>query len=331
MSSVGLDSLTSWYSPWAGTKAVVVGLGATGFAVVDTLIELGVDVQVVAADAASDVRNISGVLGARLFVHPDGAERAGAMRDCDADFAVVSPGVARDDAAIAVLEEQGIALWSELDFAWRVRDKNTDIAEWVVVVGSATAEPISSLATRILLADGRRARHVGFGQGPLLDALRDPEPYETLLISASENSVGWWHRYPEALRRPLLSVCIETSIGITSGALFDGTTLACLYRRGVGTTEGLVVDAEVVEGARAVGIGLDAPGMSDLGVVEGILCDRAFLEDRAHQALEISTTDELREAGWSIPEDLPSVLAAIAIARATGVSPDLIAGVVSLP
>jgi UDP-N-acetylmuramoylalanine--D-glutamate ligase len=71
--------------------------------------------------------------------------------------------------------------------------------------------------------------------------------------------------------------------------------------------------------------------MSDLGVVEGIVCDRAFLEDRANQALEVSTLEELSEAGWALPEDLPIVLAAIAIARSEGVPPPLIAGVVSLP
>jgi UDP-N-acetylmuramoylalanine--D-glutamate ligase len=71
--------------------------------------------------------------------------------------------------------------------------------------------------------------------------------------------------------------------------------------------------------------------MSDLGLVEGILCDRAFLEDREHQALEISTTEELEEAGWVIPDDLPTILAAVAIARSYDVSPALIAGVVTLP
>jgi UDP-N-acetylmuramoylalanine--D-glutamate ligase len=93
----------------------------------------------------------------------------------------------------------------------------------------------------------------------------------------------------------------------------------------------MVKDADVLEGARAIGVGLDSPGMSDLGLVEGILCDRAFLEDRAHQAFEISTTEELQEAGWVIPDDLPAVLAAIAIARSFDVTPALIAGVVTLP
>jgi UDP-N-acetylmuramoylalanine--D-glutamate ligase len=71
--------------------------------------------------------------------------------------------------------------------------------------------------------------------------------------------------------------------------------------------------------------------MSDLGLVEGIIVDRAFLDDRANQALEISTLDELREAGWRVPEQLPALLAAIAMTRSQDVAPALIAGVLSLP
>jgi UDP-N-acetylmuramoylalanine--D-glutamate ligase len=71
--------------------------------------------------------------------------------------------------------------------------------------------------------------------------------------------------------------------------------------------------------------------MSDLGLVEGILCDRAFLDDRQNQALEVSTIDELREAGWMIPDDVPTILGAVAIARALDVPPAVIAGVLTLP
>lgn len=331
MSSPLLEDLTSWHSPWAGSTAVVVGLGATGFAVVDTLVELGVTVVAIAPDAADDVAKIAGVIGATVVVDPSDEVRQGAARSSGADFAVVSPGVSAEDTTVAALVDAGIPVWSDLDFAWRVRDKDHDPATWVLVVGGQTSSAIAELAARILVADGRIARHVGFEAAPLLDALRDPEPYETLVISAREDSVRWWGRFPETQRAPMLSVSIEASDTQTQGTRFDGTVMACVYRRGVGLTEALVLDAEVVEGARAVGIGLDSPGMSDLGLVEGIVCDRAFVEDRANEALEISTVEELKEAGWSIPEDLPTVLAAMAIARAYDVSPALIAGVVTLP
>jgi UDP-N-acetylmuramoylalanine--D-glutamate ligase len=78
-------------------------------------------------------------------------------------------------------------------------------------------------------------------------------------------------------------------------------------------------------------VGFDSPEKSDLGLVEGIIVDRAFLEDRANHALEVSTLDELAEAGWTIPEDLPVVVGAVAVARAFDVPPAVIAGVLTLP
>lgn len=308
-----------------------MGLGDTGFAIVDTLTELGVRVCAVAQRAQPDVVNIAAVVGATVVVDDAVAPRVEAARRAEADFVVVSPGIDSEDPVVAALSAGGVPVWSDVDFAWRVRDKEPEPAQWIVVTGTTTSSAIADLATRIMVADGRRARHVGFGASPVLDALRDPEPYDTLIISASDASAQWWQRHPEALRRPVVTVSIEAPQGQHTGARFDGTTMACVYRRGTGSTEALVEDAEVIDGARAVGVGLDAPGMSDLGLVEGIVCDRAFLESRAHQALEISTVEELEEAGWRVPEDLATILAATAIARSQDISPALIAGVLSLP
>jgi UDP-N-acetylmuramoylalanine--D-glutamate ligase len=326
-----LDTLTSWHSDWSGLRVVVLGLDATGFAVVDTLVELGAEVLALAPEAHDDVVRIAEVIGATVLVSSDDQARVTAALGHGADLAVVSPEIAGDDVVAAALVNAGVPVWSDVDFAWRVRDKTDVVAQWVLVVGETDGPRIADLATRILVADGRMARHVGLESAPLLDALRDPEPYSTLVIAAGSAGLRWWQRYPEALRRPFLTVSLGDGAEDLSGTRFDATANACVYRRSVGPTEDMVKDADVLEGARAIGVGLDSPGMSDLGLVEGILCDRAFLEDRAHQALEISTTEELQEAGWAIPDDLPAVLAAIAIARSYDVPPAMIAGVVTLP
>ena len=80
----------------------------------------------------------------------------------------------------------------------------------------------------------------------------------------------------------------------------------------------------MTEGCRAIGVGLDSPGMSDLGVVEDIVCDRAFLDDRRHRALELTTLGELGRAGVTTPEGVLRAMAALTIARGFDVSPELI-------
>jgi UDP-N-acetylmuramoylalanine--D-glutamate ligase len=90
-----------------------------------------------------------------------------------------------------------------------------------------------------------------------------------------------------------------------------------------------VEDAEVIEGARAIGFGLDIPGPSDFGIVDGILCDRAFLEDRRNSAIELTTLDELAEAGLAAPHVVANILAASALARSYGVEPQVIRDVLT--
>ena len=65
-----LEALTSWHADWAGLRVAVLGLGVTGFAVADTLTELGADVLVVAPSADDDRAHILEVIGAGLLRHP---------------------------------------------------------------------------------------------------------------------------------------------------------------------------------------------------------------------------------------------------------------------
>ena len=83
----------------------------------------------------------------------------------------------------------------------------------------------------------------------------------------------------------------------------------------------MVEDADVVEGARAIGFDLGVPGPSDLGVVDGILVDRAFLDDRRNSALELTTLVELRDLGLAAPHVVANILAAAALARSLEVTP----------
>jgi len=323
--------LTSWHGDWSGLRVVVVGLGATGFALVDTLVELGAHVAVVASDATDDRINLARVIGSEVMVSPSGEQRIATLVGLTPDFAVVSPGVSADDPVITHLSESGIPVFSDVDLAWRLRDKNTKVASWIIVSGEKEGVRAAQLAARILNAAGRPTLVVGSGFDPLLDALRDPHPYEMLIVVANEPSLQWWERFSESSRRPVVAVCVEEDSHTNSGVLYDGVKLACVYRRGVGTTEARVEQAEVVDGARAISVGLDAPGKSDVGLVQEIMVDRAFLDDRANQAWEISTLEELAEAGWALPDDIVVILTATAIARACDVSPEVIAGVLSLP
>jgi UDP-N-acetylmuramoylalanine--D-glutamate ligase len=93
---------------------------------------------------------------------------------------------------------------------------------------------------------------------------------------------------------------------------------ACVYNVTDPVTEQLVREADVQEGARAIGFTLGTPDVGMLGVVDDILADRAFIEERATSAAELCTVSDLASAA---PHFVANALAAAALARAHGVPP----------
>jgi UDP-N-acetylmuramoylalanine--D-glutamate ligase len=77
-----------------------------------------------------------------------------------------------------------------------------------------------------------------------------------------------------------------------------------------------VMDAEVIEGCRAIGFTLGTPGLSMLGLVDDLLVDRAFVEQRETSALELASLADVTPAA---PHNVANALAAAALARAFGV------------
>jgi UDP-N-acetylmuramoylalanine--D-glutamate ligase len=330
-----ISSLTSWHSAWQGLRVAVLGLGVTGFSVADTLVELGAHVVVLAASAGDQQRQLLEIIGGRFLSH-DLRTVPTELADFDPELIVVSPGFHPDSPVLVWAEAQSIPVWGDIELAWRVRDKVTPVAEWVLVTGTNGKTTTTQLATHILEADGRRAAAVGNIGIPVLDAVRYPAGFDVLLVELSSYQLHWLGRTPEGTLSPWASVCLNLaddhldwhgSFAVYRAAkakVYTNTRVAAIYNRADENTRMMVEEAEVIEGARAIGFGLDAPGPSDLGVVDGILCDRAFLEERATTALELTTHDDLVLVGLGAPHSTANVLAAAAIVRSLGVAPAVV-------
>jgi len=101
------------------------------------------------------------------------------------------------------------------------------------------------------------------------------------------------------------------------GRIYERAQRACVYNVADPETERLVREADVVEGARAVGFTLGMPQVGMVGLVEDILADRAFVEARATSAAELCTVSDLVSPA---PHVVANALAAAALARAHGIS-----------
>lgn len=319
------DTLSSWGDDWSGLAVAVWGLDDEGFAAADTLVELGARVTLLADTNDSDREVILDVLGVTTR-HAPLEQWAQLSLDASTELVVLSPHITTDAGERQNLRQSGVAVWTPLELASRVADKVNGGPRFVFL-GGPRATQIGDLAHQLLLASGVRSFRAGAGIAPALDGVRLPDGLDVVVADVSEAELAVWSDNADSARRPFLTVSVDDDEPLDHELfleLYRETELACVYRRGGGPTEKAVEDAWVVEGCRAIGIGLDTPGRSDFGRVEDIVCDRAFLDDRADRALELCTTAELERAGLDSAEHALSAVAAFAIARAFSVAPELI-------
>jgi UDP-N-acetylmuramoylalanine--D-glutamate ligase len=333
-----LDELTGWHADWRGLRVVVLGLGVTGFAAADTLVELGADVLVVADSAPQDRARLLGVIGARLVRADLAADPAaiGELVEHSPELLIVSPGFHPDHPLLLWAARNEIPVWGDIELAWRLRDKVGPPAEWILVTGTNGKTTTVQLTATMLAAGGLRVAPCGNIGVPVLDAVRDPRGWDVLVVELSSYQLHHLPRSGAGALVPWASVCLNVAddhldwhgsaeaYRDAKAAVYAHTRVACVYNKADAATIRMVEEAEVQDGARAIGFGLGVPGPSDLGVVEGILCDRAFHEDRFETAVEITTMAELSARGLGAHHLIADILAAAALARSFGVLPAVI-------
>ncbi|MFV0136523.1 UDP-N-acetylmuramoyl-L-alanine--D-glutamate ligase [Streptomyces sp. HMX87] len=306
---------------WQGKHVTVAGLGVSGVPAAKVLHGLGAIVTVVndgddeRARAQADELETLGVT-VRLGdgdTLPDGTE-----------LIVTAPGWKPDKPLFAAAEAAGVPVWGDVELAWRLRGRDgRKAAPWLAVTGTNGKTTTVQMLASILKAAGLRTAAVGNIGVSLLDAVTGDEEYDVLAVELSSYQLHWapslradsaavlnlapdhldWHGSMEAYARD-------------KGRVYEGNRVACVYNVADKATEDLVREADVEEGCRAVGFTLGTPAPSQLGVVEGILVDRAFVADRHKNAQELAEVSDVRPPA---PHNIANALAAAALARAFGV------------
>jgi UDP-N-acetylmuramoylalanine--D-glutamate ligase len=340
MSSPRLDTLTSWHADWRGLKVAVLGLSVTGFSVADTLAELGSDVYVFTESAEAEYERLLPVIGVRLWTGDLNTvpEELAAFAP---DVVIASPGFSPRHPLVVWAQEGDVALWGDVELAWRVRDKvprpDGSPADWILITGTNGKTTTTRLTASMLVAGGLRAAPCGNIGVPVLDAVRDPGGFDALVVELSSHQL-WYLGLQSGPDRvsPHAAVCLNLAddhlewhgsfqaYRDAKALVYENTRVACVYNKADAATREMVEEADVVEGARAIGFDLGVPGPSDLGIVDGILVDRAFLEERRSSALELTTVADLAAAGLGAPHIVANILAASALARSEDVAPSAI-------
>ncbi len=320
---MGSGQVTSSSVPFdfQGKHVTVAGLGVSGVPAAKVLHGLGARVTVVndgdderarAQAAELEALGVTVRLGDGDTL-PDGTE-----------LIVTAPGWKPAKPLFTAAGEAGVPVWGDVELAWRLRGRDgRKAAPWLAVTGTNGKTTTVQMLASILKAAGLRTAAVGNIGVSLLDAVTGETEYDVLAVELSSYQLHWapslrahsatvlnlapdhldWHGSMEAY-------------AADKGRVYEGNTVACVYNVADKATEGLVREADVEEGCRAVGFTLGTPAPGQLGVVEGILVDRAFVEDRQKNAQELA---EVSDVNPPAPHNIANALAAAALARAFGV------------
>ena len=307
-------------SAWQDAHVVVAGVGVSGFAAADGLLQFGAKVTVL--DERDDATNadkatLLEVLGGSVRLGSGAADTLPPGVDL-----VITTGWRPDHSLLSAALQRGVPLWSEVELAWRLSRPNK-IVPWLGVTGTNGKTTTTQMLESILSAAGLRTAAVGNIGRPIMEVVLDPQPYDVLAVELSSHQLHWsnslalhsaavlnlqpdhleWHGSFEAYRA-------------AKAKIYSGVQASCVYNVAEPATERLVEDAEVVEGARAIGFTLGIPDLSMLGVVDDLLVDRAFVEQRRDSALELA---KITDVSPPAPHNVANALAAAALARSFGV------------
>lgn len=320
----GERDLTHRDADWSGLSVLVIGLGVSGFAAADALLERGARVRVVSrdhSDVMAERAQILDVLGADVAFgagHMDAAPEG-------THLIVTSPGVAPSAPIMQDAMSRGIPVWGEVELAWRMRPREGG-APWLTITGTNGKTTAVTMLESMLKAQGLRAVAAGNVGMPLLEAVLHPQPYDVIAVELSSFQLHWSRTVS-----PYASCCLNVApdhidwhgsyeeYKRQKGRVYERTQVACVYNVDDPATEAMVEDAEVVDGCRAIGFTLGTPGPSMVGIVDDVLADRAFIAERRTSAAELAILSDLGPNA-SAPHYVADALAAAALARSYGVT-----------
>jgi UDP-N-acetylmuramoylalanine--D-glutamate ligase len=282
-----------------------------GAACVEVLLGLGAAVTLLDRSASPATDRLHAA-GAALVI---GDEPAPGLLD-KIDDVIVSPGFAPHTPVVRAALAAGRPVYSEPELAWRLR--GPDAPAWLAVTGTNGKTTTTTMLAAILRAAGHRSLALGNIGEPLVHAALDPARFDVLAVELSSFQLHWSSTMAPRLGA-LLNLADDHLEWHGTFDAYAGSKRA-IWRAAALSPEGIAVgnvDDPLVARmlgevpGRTIAVTLGLPEAGQLGVVDGILVDRAFAS-----SADLGPASAVRPAGQ---HNVSNALHAAALARGYGV------------
>ncbi len=250
---------------------------------------------------------------------------SGAIRDFkdislkDFHLAIPSPGWRLNHPLIEEARDFGIEFLSEVDLAWRVRSELNSNQIWYAVTGTNGKTTTVQMAERIFQEGGISARACG-NVGDTVIELAGDSSISTLILELSSFQLNWSGESQFAAGA-ILNIA-EDHIdwhGSFQNYLAAKLRLASMSQRMIVNGDDMNLDKVKELNSQTYSYTLQTPANGEIGLVENLIVDRAF------SLADADVLFELNDLTPAVPHNVSNAMAASALARMAGVSPESIA------
>jgi len=295
----------SLYSDLRDKRILVAGAGVTGKACAQALVKRGALVTIVDENVTA-VENFDVIEPVAVTIN-------------DYDLLLVSPGWREDHPLISRARSAGVELINEIDFAWSLRNPNQ---RWLALTGTNGKTSTVELTAAMLRSGGLKAVACGNVGTTVIETVESPENYDYLVLELSSFQLHWMED-PSFVASAILNIAEDHVDWHGSFNAYAEAKLSILDKSTTAILNG--DDAEIVTRishwqGRKVFFAIDTPAPGEIGVVEELLVDRAFVADPQEAAM----ISELADVQPTVPHNVSNSLAAAGLARAAGVAHEAI-------
>jgi len=284
---------------FADQRFLILGAGVTGSAVAHALKSRG-GIATITDDNASEA------------IKPEDVDLA------NFDAAVISPGWRQDHPLVKKVLSSNLQILNEIDLAWQIRTELSPGQKWLALTGTNGKTTTVEMAAKILQTAGLKAVACGNVGDTVIEAVDRKDPYDYLVLELSSFQLHW-AKQAEFVSAAILNIADDHLDWHGTFDAYADAKFSILDRAEIAVLN--ADDQEVVTRAnrftgRKVFFSLDTPAPGELGVVEELLADRAFVTD----PMEAAMICELKDITPTVPHNVSNALAAAALARTVGVS-----------